>query len=153
MDMEMEGDRSISMYEVCLLHSKADRALRVVVSKDLEQFDITMMEWLLMGVVSNGPKEGMTMSAVASTLDVTLPQVTALTASLTKAKLLKQKVSPRDRRSRKLVCTPAGRRLLEDVEVAIDRAMREWLSDIPREQLDMYFETVRILADRKPQEN
>jgi DNA-binding MarR family transcriptional regulator len=142
-----------SMYQACLLHSKADRTLRVVVSKQLEQFDITMMEWLLMGAVHAGPKEGITMSAVASTLDVTLPQVTALTASLTKAKLLKQKVSPRDRRSRRLVVTPSGKSLLEEVESSVDSTFRDWLSDIPREQLDTYFETVKLLADRKPKES
>ena len=142
-----------SMYQACLLHSKADRTLRVVVSKQLEQFDITMMEWLLMGAVHAGPKEGMTMSAVASTLDVTLPQVTALTASLTKAKLLKQKVSPRDRRSRRLVVTPAGKNLLEQVETTVDSTMKDWLSDINPDQLKTYFETVRLLAERKPQES
>jgi DNA-binding MarR family transcriptional regulator len=138
------------MYQACLLHSKADRTLRVVVSKQLEQFDITMMEWLLMGAVQAGPKDGITMSAVASTLDVTLPQVTALTASLTKAKLLKQKVSPRDRRSRRLVVTPAGKSLLEQVETAIDATMKDWLSDIEPDQLKTYFEVVRLLAERKP---
>jgi DNA-binding MarR family transcriptional regulator len=92
------------------------------------------------------------MSAVAAALDVTLPQVTALTASLTKAKLLKQKVSRKDRRSRKLVVTATGKKLLDEIEVAADKGMKEWLADIPEEQLNTYFETVKILADRKPQE-
>lgn len=138
------------MYEACLLHSRADRALRVMVSRQLERFDLTMMEWLLMGVVNYGPGEGLTMSSVASTLDVTLPQVTALTASLIKAKLLKQKVSRQDRRSRRLFTTPACKRLLDEIEAAIKGAMQEWVSDIPREQLDTYFETVKLLAARKP---
>jgi len=145
----MEDDSSISMYQACLLHSRADRALRVVVSRQLEKFDVTMMEWLLMGVVCAGPKEGMTMTAVAAALDVTLPQVTALTASLTKSKLLKQKVSRQDRRSRRLACMPAGRRLLEQTEKAISVAMKEWTADVPRDQLMTYFDTVRFLANRK----
>lgn len=148
-----ENDRSLTMYEACLLHSRADRALRVVVSRHLEQFNVTMMEWLLLGVVSNGPKEGMTMSSVASTLDVTLPQVTALTATLTKVKLLKQKISRQDRRSRRLHATPAGKRLLHDIEQALTNAMSGWFSEIPPDQLDKYFEIVKILADRKPQES
>lgn len=140
------------MYEACLLHSRADRALRVVVSRQLEQFNVTMMEWLLLGVVTTGPKEGLTMSLVASSLDVTLPQVTALTASLTRGKLIKQKVSRQDRRSRRLLSTPAGKRLLDDIEQAINGAMHEWLSEIPREQLKQYFETVKLLAKRKSQD-
>lgn len=146
-----EGDRTITMYQACLLHSRADRSLRMVVARQLEQFNVTMMEWLLMGVVSGGPKEGMTMSAVAASLDVTLPQVTALTASLTKAKLLKQKVSRQDRRSRRLICTNAGKRLLEDIEKAVNVAMKDWLKDVPRDELDTYFKTVEKLAERKVQ--
>jgi MarR family transcriptional regulator, transcriptional regulator for hemolysin len=148
----MDDTESITMYQACLLHSRADRALRLVVSRKLDQFNVTMMEWLLMGAVSSGPKDGATMSAVAGALDVTLPQVTALTASLTKAKLLKQKVSRKDRRSRKLMVTATGKKLLDELEKAADASMKEWLADIPEEQLKTYFDTVRILAERKPQE-
>ncbi|HTE58020.1 MAG TPA: MarR family transcriptional regulator [Verrucomicrobiae bacterium] len=145
----MEDTSPITMSQACLLHSRADRALRVVVSRQLEQFDVTMMEWLLMSVVCNGPKEGMTMSAVASALDVTLPQVTALTASLTKSKLVKQKVSRQDRRSRRLICAPSGKRLVEETESAINKAMKDWTADIPPEQLKIYLATVELLAMRK----
>lgn len=146
------SDQPITMYEACLLHSRADRALRVVVSRQLERFSVTMMEWLLIGVVGDGPKEGVTMSAVASTLDVTLPQVTALTASLTKSKLLKQKIGRQDRRSRRLICTTAGKRLLEEIEQATNTALDEWLTDIPTEQLQSYFKTLELLATRRPQD-
>lgn len=148
----MEDTEEITMYKACLLHSRADRALRLVIARQLERFNVTMMEWLLMGAVSTGTKDGMSMTAVAEALDVTLPQVTALTASLTKAKLLKQKVSRKDRRSRKLVCTATGKKLFDEVEKAADVGMKNWLADIPDEQLDIYFGTVKILADRRPQE-
>ncbi len=147
-----DTDRNATMYQVCLMHSRTDRSLRMIVSRELDQFDITMMEWLLMEVVSGGPKEGMTMSAVAAALDVTLPQVTALTASLTKAKLLKQKVSRRDRRSRHLATTPTGHRLLQDMEKAVNGTMDKWVADIPKNQLDAYLKTIGLLATRKLQE-
>jgi DNA-binding MarR family transcriptional regulator len=149
-DIMTDNNRLTTMYQVCLLHSRTDRSLRMIISRHLEQFNITMMEWLLMEVVSGGPREGMTMSGVAAALDVTLPQVTALTASLTKVKLLKQKVSRRDRRSRHLVCTPVGQQLLHDVEADVNTAMTDWVADIPRPQLGAYMETIRILANRKP---
>lgn len=147
-----EDIQNITMYEALLLHSRADRALRMVVAKQLERSNVTMMEWLLMGTVQQGPKEGMTMSAVASALDVTLPQVTALTANLTKLKLIKQKVSRQDRRSRRLVGTSAGNKLLSTVEEEVEKAMREWVGDIPSEQWREYLKTVEVLANRKPGE-
>lgn len=151
--MEATEETKITMYEACLTHSRADRSLRMLVSRQLESFEVTMMEWLLMGVVCHGPKRGITMTDAASTLDVTLPQVTALTAGLTKAKLLKQKISTQDRRSRRLVCTSAGKQLLEETETAANDALSEWLSDIPKEQLDAYTATIKILAEKKPGED
>lgn len=121
-------------------------------ARQLESYKVTMMEWLLMGVVCHGDKTGITMSEAASTLDVTLPQVTALTAGLTKAKLLRQKVSSQDRRSRRLVCTASGRQLLDNVEQAADQALTEWLSEIPENQLDNYLKTLEVLAYKKTQD-
>lgn len=146
---EMGTGSDLTMYEICLLHSRADRALRTIIAEHLEQASITMMEWLLLGTVKNAPKDGLTMSAVASTLDVTLPQVTALSASLTRAKLLKQKVSSQDRRSRRLAVTPAGKSLLADVEADLAKALQQWTGDIPNEQLESYLETIKVLAERQ----
>jgi DNA-binding MarR family transcriptional regulator len=137
------------MYQTCLLHSRADRALRLIVSRRLEQFSVTMMEWLLMGVVQSGPKEGLTMSAVASALDVTLPQVTALTSRLTKLKLLKQKVSRQDRRSRRLAMTANGKKLLTEIESEVNKSLDEWVADIPEDRLQTYMEILELLANHK----
>lgn len=144
-----ERSEPITMYEACLLHSRADRTLRLIVAKQLEQYHITMMEWLLLGSVQQGPKEGVTMSSVAATLDVTLPQVTALTTRLSKNKFVKQKISRQDRRSRRLTMTPLGKKLLESVEDEARKVLRDWVADIPTDQLLSYLKTEEILASRK----
>lgn len=149
MDEDTQNEAAVTMYQACLLHSRADRALRMVVSRQLDQFNVTMMEWLLLGAVSAGPKEGLTMSAVAAALDVTLPQVTALTAGLTKQKILKQKISRQDRRSRRLIATTAGKKLLTEIEQSVELAMRDWVADVPGEELKTYLKTVEFLATRK----
>lgn len=138
------------MYEACMLHARADRALRLVVARELEQFKVTMMEWLLLGVVVNGPDKGLSMSAIAQNLDVTLPQVTALVSNLIKEKLVKQKTQAHDRRSRHVTATPRGTLLLGDMEKAISSAMRDWVQDVPRDQLQEYLQTVKILATTAP---
>lgn len=142
----MENFDGISMYQACLMHARADRALRLVVGKHLEEFDLTMMEWLLLATVCAAPREGMTMSAVAHALDVTLPQVTALANSLVRTKLLKQKINTKDRRSRYLQVTLAGKRLIGRVEEAVNESMKQWLEGIPREQLEIYMKTIEKLA-------
>ena len=148
-DPAVDSKRSgMTMYEASLLHSRADRALRAVVSRRLEQFQLTMMEWLLLGTVKHAGKEGLTMSAAASTLDVTLPQVTSLSASLTRAKLLRQRVNRQDRRSRRLVATAAGQKLVSETEEATSSVLDDWLADVPPDEFDAYMKTVKTLADR-----
>ena len=151
MEEDKEERTNISMYQALLLHSRADRVLRTVVSRQLDKFNITMMEWLLMGTVKNGAKEGVSMSEVASSLDVTLPQVTALTANLTKLKYLKQKVSRLDRRSRRLVITSVGKKQLAVIEESLEKAITDWVSDIPKNQWKSYLEMVETLANHKPE--
>lgn len=136
------------MYEACLLHARADRALRTVVANELDRYKVTMMEWLLLGVVVGGPDKGLSMSAIAKSLDVTLPQVTALVTNLVEIKLVKQKTQAHDRRSRHVVATTKGKLLLTDMEEAIGVMMRDWLSDIPRDDLRIYLRTVKSLATR-----
>lgn len=136
------------MYELCLMHARADRAMRSVVARQLESHKLTMMEWLVLGIVSNAPKNGLSMSQVAGTLDVTLPQVTALVISMTKQKYIKQKVLASDRRGRQVILTLKGRRALVKLEGVIERAMRIWSKDIPSPLLGTYIEVISILAHK-----
>lgn len=140
----------MSMYETCLLHARADRALRSLVGSRLEQHKLTMMEWLLLSVVAQGPPEGMSMSAVAQALDVTLPQITALANKLLNLKLVRQKTQSHDRRSRHILPTGKGKSLLEDIEESLSEALSDWVSELPSEQYAQYMTTVMWLANHRP---
>lgn len=137
------------MYEFCLVMSRSDRAIRVVTARQLERFELTMMEWLLLATVDQSPGKGIAMSGVAHTLDVTLPQITALANTLVKKKLVKQKVNSKDRRSRQLSITKVGKKIVGEVEIAVNTAMKEWLGDIPQDQLRNYIETAMLIANEK----
>lgn len=137
------------MYEFCLLLSRADRAFRVVVARQLEKYDLTMMEWLLLATVDEAPTKGIAMSGVAGRLDVTLPQITALANELVQKKFVKQTVNAKDRRSRYLTITKSGNRTTQDVNVSVKTAMKDWLGDLPEEQLDCFVKTVKTVAEDK----
>jgi DNA-binding MarR family transcriptional regulator len=141
-----DGDR-LTMYETCLYHSRTDRALRAVVGRCLEKYRVTMMEWLLLGLVGNGPAEGWNMSALARLLEVTMPQITALTSHLLEQKLVKQKAAKQDRRNRYVLITGKGKSLLENIEEDLNIAMNEWLAPIPTEDLQTYVDTVKRMSE------
>jgi len=134
------------MYEVCLLHSKSDRQLRLVVSRVLEPFGITMMQWLLLVSVSKGPNSGIRMTELSEQLDVTMPQITALMNDLVEQKLAKQKINSSDRRSRRLTVTSVGKKRLEEIDGCVEVALKKWLKPIPEDDLKGYYATLEHMA-------
>lgn len=131
----------MTMYEAFLLHARADRSIRLVVGRELAPFNITMMQWLLLVTVQNGASTGVRMTELAEKLDVTMPQVTALTNDLTKLKLVKQKINAKDRRSRCLVMTPAGTGVVADADKALDGALKKLFKDISTDDIKNYLQT------------
>lgn len=136
------------MYDACLMHSRAERVLKSLVSKNLEQWNITRMEWLLLASLLRKSKSdtGHTMGEIADVLDIRLSQVTVLVSRMIEAKLLTQTVSGSDRRTRYVNVAPKGKKLLDNIELEMRRAMREWLGSIPRQQLETYMLTVKKLG-------
>ena len=135
----------MTMYELFLTHSRGDRELRTVVTTQLEPLRITLMQWLLLGVVAAGTKQGVSMSDIASTLGITLPQVTALMAELAKGRLVKLKTQKHDRRSRHALLTPKGEELFREAEKNIEEA----LSDLfPQAERDAYANTLEKIGSR-----
>lgn len=136
----------MNMYEIALWHAKSDRALRALVAEQLSGMQVTLMEWLLLGVVANGKSSGMTMSQIAGALHVTLPQVTALVNKLQPLKLIKQKAASSDRRSRIVTLTSKGQLILEDANKALDIAQDQWFDGISAEDRKTFVAVLQKLA-------
>jgi DNA-binding MarR family transcriptional regulator len=136
-----------------LLHARADRTLRGVVSAHLEKYGVTRMEWLVLAAVCEGPPTGMCMGELARLLDVSLPQVTALVNKLVAQDLVQQQAAPQDRRARYVTRTAKGYRLIKKIETGMRGTLKEWLADIPMPQLEAYMRTIHALAYRRQQEN
>jgi len=132
------------MYELCLNHARADRAMRSLVTDQLSKSRLSIMEWLALNIIAASPKQGISMSQIADSLDVTLPQVTALVSTLAKLRFVKQKILVKDRRGRQVVVTIRGRRTLLRLESNVTEAMNNWLQDIPKNKAETY---IRVVAD------
>jgi MarR family transcriptional regulator, transcriptional regulator for hemolysin len=135
------------MYEACLLHNRADRMLRLVISSHLQKYKITKMEWLLLALIKEHSPAGAGMTSLASTLGVSMPQITALATNLSNRKLIEQRAVPEDRRAKKMIATKKGYDLAVQIEASMRGALKAWLADIPRTQLEIYMLTVQQLAN------
>jgi len=138
----------LTMYDACLLHSRADRVLRGLVANHLEKFTLTRMDWLVLATAGHQAKseKGHTMTELSELLDIRLSQLTALVSKLQAASLLSQKTARHDRRTRYVSITAKGQGMLDKIEYSMRSAFREWLADIPHDQLSVYMATVEQLA-------
>lgn len=136
----------MNMYEIGLLHARSDRVLRSKVAGLLESSKITMMEWLLLGVVSEGSSKGMTMSEIAQSLHVTLPQVTALVNKLLPLKLVKQKSASNDRRSRLVSLTSKGELVLDENKKLLEKARNDIFGDATDDEVAAYLKILTNLS-------
>ncbi len=115
----------IDLFELSLLQTRASRNLRLPINRRLEEYNLTMMEWLVLSVAATGKSNGLSMTAVATALDVTMPQVTALCNKLVKMRLLRQKTQASDRRSRHIILTAKGRSTLDNVNATLGSVRQE----------------------------
>lgn len=136
-----------SMHELCLAHARSDRAFRSMIVQKLEPQHITMMEWLALGVVASGSRVGLSMTNIATALDVTLPQVTALIVGLTNRKLVKQKILSSDHRGRQVIVTLKGKRVLTKLESTTAAGVRSLTQNISKTRLQEYIRTLEQLSD------
>lgn len=113
------GPYQTPINEQCLQYVQTERAFRVALATALDRHHVTVMEWLLLGVVGRNETRSVRMTAAAGALGVTLPQITALATNLLENKLVRQKVFGGDKRGRQLELTGKGMNVLEDTEESV----------------------------------
>lgn len=147
--MASSGAKS-SVFNLCLLHTRADRALRTIINEQLEPFKLTLMEWLLLGAAGEAPKKGLSLSSIAQRLEVSQPQITALMDKVLAKKFVRQKVPSSDRRGRLVALTPKGTKLLGDVEVTIKNHLNKWLNNGSSPEIKAYLENILRQTENPP---
>lgn len=136
----------IDLFELSLLQTRASRNLRLPINRRLEEYNLTMMEWLVLSVAATGKTNGLSMTAVATALDVTMPQVTALCNKLVKMRLLRQKTQANDRRSRHIILTAKGRSTLDNVNATLGSVRQELDKQLGSKDLATYKTLLNNLA-------
>ncbi len=139
---------SLTMYQACLMHSRAERVLKGIVSGHLEKWGITRMEWLVLATASEKSRnrQGHTMSELAYVLNVTLSQLNALTNRMYAEQFIGQEAATKDKRFKFVSITPKGKKLLAEIELNMCDKMRQWLKGIDYDSLTIYMETLQQLG-------
>ena len=124
---------------------RAERLTREVMSTALEEYNITLMEWLAVGALYRNEKS-LTSSQLAKELDVSKSYITKLTTQLHNKKLIDYTVSPEDKRVTFISLSDGGQKLISDSEPIVRRALAEWLKPIDREHVEIYMQVIVQVA-------
>ena len=128
---------------------KADKLLREATVMTLKRYKLGLVQWLILGTIGDGPDGGLSVTAVANRVGVSLAQASGLSSKLVSAKLVRQRTQRDDHRNRHLMLSARGRLLLENTEQSIRDALLTTLKHIPKQQLAFYYRVNALLAQQK----
>lgn len=120
-------------------------------AKFLLDYDLTTMEWTLLGYVSEHTKGGIKISDIAAVFDVEISLITNSLNRLASKQLIDRRVHPQDQRVRLIYITKQGKIIISKIEevLAVDLAI--WLKGVDETALASYVEVLEYLADNNRQ--
>lgn len=124
---------------------RAFRATKEVISRTLKVFDVTIMQWLFLGVVAQSGGKTTAME-IAKQLNVSMPLVTRFTQQLLAKELITVTRDNEDKRTKFIELTKAGQGILIESEPEVRKALKLWLESIPPEDVSTYITVLLHVA-------
>lgn len=140
---------NMTTYQAGLLQARSYRRLKRFMAEQLAPYDLTMMQWSLLGHIRDYGNEGVRTSVLADVFDTQTSLMTNMVNELEKRELVYRTVDPDDSRARKVCVTSEGAQFVLKVEQELRAAMREWLGGINRKHLYRYIQVMQTIADKK----
>jgi DNA-binding MarR family transcriptional regulator len=124
---------------------RAFRATKDVIARSLLDYDVTIMQWLLLGSL-NSKSGKSTAKDVAFELNVSMPFVTRMTKVMEQKGFIRIDPLSEDKRIKILSLTSKGNRLVVDSEPVVRQALKDWLSAVPNEDVKVYITVLLQVA-------
>ena len=141
----VDGDnlKDITTYQVGAIESAAHRAIRQHKDSLLRDYDITGMDWYIIGLVSDSGKEGIRTTDLAEKLGTTMGFLTKAVNLLDAKKILRRTANVKDARSHYIVLNPSYRKTVDEIEAALRVKLRETVySSVTPEELLTYVKVI-----------
>jgi DNA-binding MarR family transcriptional regulator len=132
-------------YTVMLAKIRAFRATKDVIASSLQDYDVTIMQWLLLGSLDKNNGKS-TAKEVAHELNVSMPFITRMTKVMESKGFIQIDPLEEDKRTKILSLTSKGNRLVVDSEPVVRQALKDWLSAIPSEDVKVYITVLLQVA-------
>lgn len=134
-------------YRAAVTQSRANRAFKSKMSDLLKSHNITMMQWTIVGLVSDSGKDGLRISDLANELDTSMAFITT-TVNMLEAKGMVQKSShERDSRAKLVRLVATFKPKVAEIEKDLHSHIQKWLAKkVNAKDLATYFATLNIIA-------
>ena len=120
------------------------RALVALEEPILAEHDLGMWAYAVLAGLGEGPVR--TQAALAEAIGADKSRVIAVLDDLQARELIERRPDPADRRVRLVSLTPAGRRLRDRVQDAIQRAEQRYLEALPAGDREAFLRSLRTLV-------
>lgn len=140
---------SLTSYQAVVIQSRAHRAIKENLTQLLREHGITMMQWSIVGLISDAGKEGVRISDLAQKLDTSLAFITTSVNVLEAKGLVHRAGHASDNRAKLVRLSPE---FAERVPVIEAQLSKKQLSQIYRAispaDLATYFSVLTVLATK-----
>jgi len=144
-DFDLE---SVTTYYVGRLEASAHRSIRVFKDKTLSKYDITGMQWLVIGSVLDSGTLGMRITDLSNQLGTTLGFMTNTVNLLVSKKMLARIDNIHDNRSKIVTVTKKFKPLCRVIEKELRQELRKSIySRLSPEELKTYIKDLQALTE------
>ena len=135
---------SISTYRAAVYQARAYRSLKALTARILKPYNLTMMQWVVLGFVYDSGPRGVRITTLADEIKTTQAFITITVNSLEDKKMIIRKVDPQDNRAKTVILDPKHKKLVKKIEADMRTELKKNLYDrITAEELQIY---VSVLA-------
>ena len=128
-----------------LLTSQTNRKIGRYLNSNLEQYDITLEQWVVL--VSLSKQDKINQKQLAEKVDKDQPTLARILDILERKKFIERKAIKEDRRAFSIHITDKGKSLKEELAPFIEDMFKRILLGIPKEKIDIYREVLIKIND------
>lgn len=136
-------------YQVTVYQSRAHRAIRMRIENSLRQYNLTMMQWSILGYVHEAGEVGIRISDIARKLDTSLAFITNSVNTLEAKGVVHRVGYEADNRAKLVRVTADYKPKVKAIESDLHTSVNEWFyKNIKKEDLATYLSVLTQIAER-----
>ncbi|MBA3757958.1 MarR family transcriptional regulator [Candidatus Saccharibacteria bacterium] len=139
----------ITTYQAGMYQARSFRALKQLKNRILEPYGLTMMQWLVLGLIKDAGKTGVRTTTLAEQLDTTQAFITNTVNLLEVKKLVSRRTDAKDSRAHSIIFNKKHEKMVAKIEQELRHELRNTIyKKVTPEELKIYMKVIVKFADK-----